>query len=75
MDVKQGQRYRHFKGNTYVVIALGLHTETGERLVVYQGEYDDPEFGLNPIWIRPHDMFEEHVLVEGQWVPRFTPLP
>ena len=43
--------------------------------MVYQGEYDDPEFGLNPIWIRPHDMFEEHVLVEGQWVPRFTPLP
>jgi len=33
-------RYRHFKGGYYQVLALALHTETGELLVVYQSEQD-----------------------------------
>ena len=33
-------RYRHFKGGYYQVLALALHTETQEQLVVYQSEQD-----------------------------------
>jgi hypothetical protein len=73
MELKAGQRYKHYKGNVYIIVALGRHSETGEELVVYQGQYDDPEFGPNPVWIRPRDLFSEHVLVNGKMVLRFSP--
>ncbi len=72
MDIQPGQRYRHYKGNTYVVIAVGLHHKTQQVLVVYQGEYDDPDFGPHPVWIRPRDMFEERISIDGRSVPRFA---
>lgn len=31
-----GQRYRHFKGGEYVVLAVAVHSETQEPLVIYQ---------------------------------------
>lgn len=34
-----GGVYRHFKGNTYRVLALARHSETLELLVVYQQLY------------------------------------
>lgn len=71
MEVTAGQRYRHYKGNIYVVLAIGHHSETEEKVVVYQGEYDDSEFGRNPVWVRPYSMFIEHVEYEGIIVPRF----
>jgi hypothetical protein len=32
-------RYRHYKGQTYSVIGVAQHSETGESLVVYRPEY------------------------------------
>jgi hypothetical protein len=64
--VQPGQRYRHYKCNTYKVLYLATHTETEEKLVVYQAE------GKSQVWVRPYDMFVESVNVEGQTVPRFT---
>lgn len=72
MDIEKGQRYKHYKGNTYVILSLATHSETLEELVVYQGEYSDPEFGTNPVWVRPRTMFSESVQINGQSVPRFT---
>lgn len=71
MEIKVGERYRHYKGKTYVVLGIGNHSETLEKMVVYQGEYDDPEFGHNPVWVRPYEMFGETVTFEGSEVPRF----
>lgn len=67
-----GGRYRHYKGNEYVVLAVGRNSENpNEELVVYQGQYDDPKFGHHPIWIRPKKMFLEKVIVNGKKFPRF----
>ena len=54
---KAGQVYLHFKGNYYEVIAVGHHSETKERMVVY---YPVSGFKDNPC-IRPLDMFMSEV--------------
>ena len=51
-EVCVGERYRHFKGNIYVVIAIAVHTETMETMVIYQDEQESDK-----IWARPLEMF------------------
>jgi hypothetical protein len=60
-------RYRHYKGNEYTVLGVALHSETHEELVVYR-----PEYGERGLWVRPKEMFFEHVVFNGQRVLRFT---
>jgi hypothetical protein len=67
--IKIGQKYRHFKGNEYLVLHLAKHSETLEELVVYQALY-----GAKGIWVRPLEMFLEQVEVDGQLVNRFEEL-
>ena len=59
-------KYRHFKGNEYVVMDIGYHTETSEAMVIY---YDCK----NPakIWVRPLSMWNEIVKRDGYEGPRF----
>lgn len=64
--IKPG-RYRHYKGNEYIVIGIALHSETEEELVVYQ-----PDYGERRLWVRPKSMFLEQVNVNGEEVPRFA---
>jgi hypothetical protein len=59
-------RYRHYKGNLYVVIGVARHSETDEELVVYR-----PDYGERGLWVRPQSMFLESVEFNGQTVPRF----
>ena len=69
---KIGGTYRHYKNHKlYTIVCIARHTETGESLVVYQGQYDDPEFGSRPIFARPVGMFMDDVEYEGQTVARF----
>ncbi len=65
-DIRQG-RYRHFKGNEYVVLGVALHSETMEELVVYRQEY-----GERSLWVRPKQMFLETVELDGRRIRRFT---
>ena len=60
-------RYRHYKGNPYLVLGVARHSETTEELVVYRMLYGD--FSL---WIRPRAMFMETVVINGQTLPRFA---
>jgi hypothetical protein len=66
MSVAPG-RYRHYKGNYYEVIGIARHSETDERLVVYR-----PLYGEMGLWVRPLEMFQEEVLVEGRLQSRFA---
>ena len=47
-----GQIYKHFKGNLYKVLAVAVHTESEEKLVVYQS-VDNPD----RVFARPLEMF------------------
>ena len=56
MEPKIGSVYRHFKGNLYEVKAIALHSETGEKMVVYQALY-----GEGDTYVRPYDSFVSKV--------------
>lgn len=64
-DIKLGV-YKHYKGNEYRVLAIASHSETLEKMVVYQALYG--EYG---IWVRPISMWNELVNVNGVKTPRF----
>lgn len=51
-----GNFYRHFKGNIYQIRDIAIHSESGEKMVVYQAMY--PPFGT---WVRPLTMFLDRV--------------
>lgn len=59
MDVEIGKLYKHFKGNMYRVLHVAMHTETGEKMVIYQDVYDEEK-----IYARPYDMFISKVDTE-----------
>ena len=64
-DLKCG-RYRHYKGNHYVVLGVASHSETLEKLVVYRADYGD-----RVLWVRPLAMFLETVEISGEPKARF----
>ena len=66
MEIKPG-KYRHFKGNEYEVLGVGLHSETLEEMVVYRALYGD--CGL---WVRPAAMWNEVVEKDGEKIKRFS---
>jgi hypothetical protein len=60
-------KYRHFKGNEYLVLGVVRHSETLEEMVIYHPE-EDPD----RTWVRPLEMFLEPVDRDGYHGPRFT---
>jgi hypothetical protein len=65
MSIRNGI-YRHYKGNLYQVIGVATHSESLEQQVVYR-----PLYGERGLWVRPLDMFNGFVLLDGEEVKRF----
>ncbi len=60
-------KYRHFKGNEYLVIGTALHSESLEEMVIYKALYGD-----KGLWVRPTAMWNEMVEFGGEMVQRFV---
>lgn len=64
-DVKIGSRYKHFKGNEYLVICIAKDSENTEDVVVYK------EIKSDKVWVRPVENFLETVNRNGMVINRF----
>ncbi|WP_412103121.1 DUF1653 domain-containing protein [Polaromonas sp. SM01] len=60
-------RYRHYKGLLYEVVGTVRHSESLEPLTLYRALY-----GEQGLWVRPAEMFNEEVVIEGVLQPRFA---
>ena len=69
--LKAGDIVKHFKRETlgqpmnlylYKIIAIAEHTESKERLVIYQALYENAAMGVRfGIYARPYNMFMSEV--------------
>ena len=51
-ELKINRVYKHFKGDSYLVEDIAIHSETGEEMVLYRQLY-----GEGKLYARPLEMF------------------
>ncbi|GEM_PF-190997 len=65
--VEVGERYRHFKGGKYEIVALAKDCDSLRYVVVYRALYGDGQ-----VWVRDLEEFEGYKIFEdGRRVKRF----
>lgn len=55
-EILINRNYHHFKGKDYRVLYIAIHSETEEKMVIYEALY-----GEHKIWVRSYDMFNSLV--------------
>lgn len=64
--------YRHYRnGSQYRVLEVVLHTETQQRMVLYEELKPSERNPEGMRFVRPLEMFTEFVEHDGKIVPRF----
>lgn len=71
MEIKNGQRWRHYKGGEYETLGIAIHSETLEEMVIYKMLYHGHGYKKGTVWVRPLKMWFEEVEREGKKVKRF----
>lgn len=66
---KIGSVYKHYKGDSYKVVEVALHSNENIWMIIYQPLYDDADAHL---FTRPLSEWDDEVEWEGQKVKRFT---
>lgn len=61
MEAIVGRIYKHYKGDYYIVENIAIHSETGEKMVIYRALYEDAK-----VYARPYDMFIEKINNQDQ---------
>lgn len=61
MKVLVGRVYKHYKGDYYIVENIAIHSETGEKMVIYRALYEEGK-----VYARPYDMFIKKTNIGGQ---------
>ncbi|MBS3061860.1 MAG: DUF1653 domain-containing protein [Candidatus Diapherotrites archaeon] len=69
-EIKKGL-YKHYKGKLYEVLGEARHSETLEKMVVYKGLYDHPEYGKDTMWVRPKYEFLEKIQIGDRVYPKY----
>ena len=52
MEIIKNRVYKHFKGDSYLVLDIVINSETMEEMVLYQALYGDGKK-----YVRPKEMF------------------
>ena len=65
---KKGEIYRHYKGDSYKVHELALHSNDEEWMVIYEPLYENP---VAPLFTRPLREWRQVVERNGMRVERF----
>ena len=66
--------YEHYRNHKYYkVVCIATHKSSLKDYVVYQAQYNDPEYGDLKVWIRDIDDFLEIVTDDlGNKTPKFV---
>lgn len=64
-----GKKFLHYKGDCYEVVALALHSNDDEWMVVYKPLYEKPDVDL---FTRPLREWFQKVEWKGKQVARFS---
>ena len=66
--ISQGERFRHYKGGEYQIIACAVKEDTLEPLIIYQSLLK------GSIWARTLKNWNEEVEIDGKLIKRFKKL-
>ncbi len=69
---KAGEKYRHFKGGEYEIVAVARNCDNpNEELVIYKSLYEKEGFPIGTIWSRGLEGFVGFKELDGEKIKRF----